>query len=692
MYGPKGVYIENYKKLSAEVRREKETAANRVITHYYDILTYNEGGLYTKLRMLVNPKTGMLEDRLIIIDEVHDFISRMSNITNQSRRIYYFLMDHVSNCKFLGLSGSPILNSAYELAVLFNIFRGRMNNTLPLFPESADEFNDRFVNYLDSSVLNQQLFQRRISGLVSYYNIGSSDFSQMPEKIVMPTNEILMSDYQYKLYLSERYSESKKEQSRNKTVEVGSSFRTYSRMVCNFVFPEEISRPKPISARDFRSFERFKDREIKHADIVEDVKDDVDPTNLDTLDEPDPNESTFNSNKTTSNSEAPAESEADVNFNELTKKQRQMTYTKMLDSAYDYLVQNQKTIFSKAELLKYSPKMAKILENIANSPGNQGMKYIYTEFRILEGIRILSLALEHVLHYEKIDFSQIKSFADLKKLGKKKRYGVISSEEDRPQRKLLIQISKESENDHGEYLDVIMGTSASSQGINLQGITQVHIMEPYWNMVRNNQVIGRAVRINSHTHLPEDERKVYIYTYRMVLTREQQMDISSKLDSSKESSSTEEYVHRLAMQKEAINNKFSYLMKSGSVDCNLNYLVNIQSDPNLVCLDVPEAAGPYLYYPDINQDPTDYEYIKNIKYETFVPAKKMINDTLYGYKAHINGKPILTQITYRGRIYPNAICLYDYDMLVNNIEIVRKFYVLDLNKLIDKAEITSQLQ
>ena len=87
--------------------------------------------------------------------------------------------------------------------------------------------------------------------------------------------------------------------------------------------------------------------------------------------------------------------------------------------------------------------------------------------------------------------------------------------------KLLIQISKESENDHGEYLDVIMGTSASSQGINLQGITQVHIMEPYWHPVRIEQVIGRARRICSHQGLEEQYRTVEVFIYLMVFTQEQ---------------------------------------------------------------------------------------------------------------------------------------------------------------------------
>lgn len=535
--------------------------------------------------------------------------------------------------------------------------------------------------------MNQQLFMRRISGLSSHY-IGRTDLSEMPDKVMMPPDEIEMSDHQYMLYQSERYSESKKEQqtskkgsNQNSGEVTGSAFRTYSRMVSNFAFPEEISRPKPISSRDFKSFDRFSKIEIKHKDLLDDIEDDkVDPKSLDILPSDDPE-----SDKTSKDEEDQSfQPKGDI---VLTKKQRQVTYIKMLDAAYDYLVKHQKDVFSDEGLKKYSPKILKIIEHMTKSPGNQGLIYIYTEYRILEGVRIMGEALIANQGYERIDLSKYKSFDDIRKDGPKKRYGVISSEENENQRKLLMELSKHPENAHGEYLKVIMGTSASSQGINLKGVTQVHIMEPYWNLVRNNQVIGRAIRMRSHNHLPKEEREVFVYSYRMKLTLPQQEDIINKLDNPKEATSTEEYVHRLAVAKDAITSKFLRMNRSAAVDCNLNYLINVTRDHSLVCMDVPEDAGKYMYYPDINQDPSDYEYAKSIKYENFVPAKKMVDGNLYGFKAYQNGQPVLTQITYQGKTFPQVIVMYDYDLLVNNIEVKRKYYILGLNKLIDAIEV-----
>ena len=56
-------------------------------------------------------------------------------------------------------------------------------------------------------------------------------------------------------------------------------------------------------------------------------------------------------------------------------------------------------------------------------------------------------------------------------------------------------------------------TSAGAEGLSLKAVRSVHIMEPYWNTVRTQQVKGRAVRICSHMDLPEKDQNVSIYTY-----------------------------------------------------------------------------------------------------------------------------------------------------------------------------------
>ena len=62
-----------------------------------------------------------------------------------------------------------------------------------------------------------------------------------------------------------------------------------------------------------------------------------------------------------------------------------------------------------------------------------------------------------------------------------------------------------------------MITASGAEGINLKNTRYVHIMEPYWHMVRLNQVIGRARRLCSHQDLPEELRTVQVFLYISVI-------------------------------------------------------------------------------------------------------------------------------------------------------------------------------
>jgi superfamily II DNA or RNA helicase len=703
-----GVGIENYKNLSDTDRMAKEKVARKAIAYYYDILTYNEKGIYDKLKALINPETGYLENRLVIIDEIHNLVSRMAKVTNISRQVYHFLMERLNNCKLLFLSGTPLLNNAYELGILFNVLRGRFMTkvgTFPLFPENDEDFNEKFVNIYDKSVTNSQMFKRRINGLVSYY-AGTTDRKGMPEEIKNPTQMLPMSNHQFKLYMQERFNETRKERkgkvgtTKNVDESTGSAFRTYSRMVCNFSFPDGIPRPKPISARDFKTYEKYQDIRLDPSQLdLEDVIDEIDPSQLESFSKrsKDKDQSKDQSkDKDKEKSKNPTDilddedDDTDLLSGEertLSKKQREETYAKLLTQALINLEAMKSHIFSPEALATYSPKMLAIMTNILTAPGKDGLVYIYTEFRILEGVRIMGSILQYN-GFEKINYTGINSFDDFKAKNAPGvlRYGIISSEEDSKQRRLILEIFNHPENAHGEWLKVIMGTSASSEGIDLMRTSQIHIMEPYWNMVRNSQVIGRGVRFGSHLDLPIEEQKVYIYSYQMVLTDEQSKQIIEFLDNPKEKMSTDQHIHNLALMKDQINSQFLKMIKESSVDCALNYMVNIKKDPDLRCINLPTEANKYMYLPDINMDPEDQVYLKNLKYEDYKISMLTIEKEKYGYKVNsANGRPIMDPpyITYQGKIYHQIITLYDPNLLENGIEVKRKYYVVGTKILID---------
>jgi len=64
---------------------------------------------------------------------------------------------------------------------------------------------------------------------------------------------------------------------------------------------------------------------------------------------------------------------------------------------------------------------------------------------------------------------------------------------------------------NADQVDVLLFTAAGSEGINLIGTRHVVVLEPHWNKTRTSQAYHRAYRINSHIHLPEDDRNVTVH-------------------------------------------------------------------------------------------------------------------------------------------------------------------------------------
>ena len=83
------------------------------------------------------------------------------------------------------------------------------------------------------------------------------------------------------------------------------------------------------------------------------------------------------------------------------------------------------------------------------------------------------------------------------------KYGVISGET-----KDRSQVVKDF---NDGIIKVLVITQAGSTGIDLKGVQNVIVLDPVWNPATLDQIIGRAVRNKSHTHLPKEKQKVKIH-------------------------------------------------------------------------------------------------------------------------------------------------------------------------------------
>ena len=173
-----------------------------------------------------------------------------------------------------------------------------------------------------------------------------------------------------------------------------------------------------------------------------------------------------------------------------------------------------------------------MLENIQKSPG---LVFVYSNFRTLEGVEIFSKIL---------DFNGFSKYGTTNNLPK---YAIYSGTEDEKDKKETLRLFTSDENKHGKFIKIILATAAGAEGLDLKNIRQIHIMEPYWNQMRIEQVIGRGVRRGSHLALPPNERNVEVYRYFSVFSKQNSMLTKDKL-------STDEHIEQISVKKQQIIN------------------------------------------------------------------------------------------------------------------------------------------
>ena len=119
----------NFEALSSQEKASLDLQLDEMIRYKYQFINYN-GLRMAHLRGLTHNNTiNPFDDAVVIIDEAHNFVSRIVNKLSKkdtiSGRLYEYLMD-AKNVKIILLTGTPIINYPNEIAILFNILRGKI--------------------------------------------------------------------------------------------------------------------------------------------------------------------------------------------------------------------------------------------------------------------------------------------------------------------------------------------------------------------------------------------------------------------------------------------------------------------------------------------------------------------------------------------------------------------------------------
>ena len=570
----------------------------------------------------------------------------------------------------LSVSGDmPQLSDTEFERMVLTTLKGRGINVVPgsirietykALPDSLDAFRSYFIDAQSGNVKNIRMFQRRILGLASYFRSAQEQLMPAYDKAThFRVIEIPMSTHQFAAYEEARKAERTLEKNSKTKKRLGasakpkgtsgaggvggddiyedavSSYRIFSRLFCNFVFPTEITRPLP-----------------KEGENVEGaIKEGVNEEDVDAL----------NAAERVDNMNG---EHAGDDIEEIVKEIEEKTdssYDKRIASALMRIRSGMARYLTKApqgELQTYSPKFLAMLENITE-PQHYGLHLVYSQFRTIEGIGIFSMVLE-ANGFARFKIRKNDSDGWVLDISEseqgKPMYALYTGKESDEEREIIRNVfnstwdyipvtlkqqlvPKSANNFMGEIVKVLMITASGAEGINLRNVRYVHIMEPYWQPVRIEQVIGRARRICSHNDLKDEKlRSVYVMMYIMRFTPEQMTDDASlelrlndvsKLNPQKPIT-TDQALFEISTIKEEINQQLLLAIKEASIDCAIHRDKN--SKEKLKCFTFGSVmSNKFAYPPSVDNEESDTSAARNVKQTTL----KLIEIT-----ASVNGKPV----------------------------------------------------
>ena len=109
----------NYDDLTMTNRNKLDNQINHMVNKKFTFL-HSDG------RFLNKVKDGDFDNKVIIVDEIHN-IGNTMNTKSISAAKYYKLFMEAQNTKYIFLSGTPIINQIIEISKIYNILRGYMN-------------------------------------------------------------------------------------------------------------------------------------------------------------------------------------------------------------------------------------------------------------------------------------------------------------------------------------------------------------------------------------------------------------------------------------------------------------------------------------------------------------------------------------------------------------------------------------
>ena len=599
-----------------------------------------------------------------------------------------------------------ILSKTYNVAE--RSIQLRLNKALPDGSVKAEEnkFMETFIDVQSGDLKNVDLFQRRILGLTSYFRSAQEgllpNFVLTTDKQVYHIEKAEMSEHQFGIYAKIRAEEADQEKRNTRKramvgtgdelFKIASTYRIFSRAACNFVFPDGIDRPVPTHGED-------KEVDEMSVDVVPKEARQIENSYLgfgEDKEDHDEEQDKVGAASVTPRLQGVGVDEMAKMEDEATETANDNDYMRRIEQALAAVdakdpVTNESVYLNEGALLDLSPKLLKVLNNLKDE-NNRGLHLIYSHFRTIEGIGILRLILlangfaefklRKTLTNQPLPIETTGEGQETEEM-ERYQWNIVEDEDpknrDKPkfvlytgtesfeEREIILNIyngkweyvpkniraqleaeqadkKNANKNMYGDVINAIMITSSGAEGINLTNTRFVHIVEPYWHMVRIDQVIGRARRICSHKDMPQELQTVKVFLYVTTLNEKQQTDEGnielrnrdvSRIDR-QTPITTDESLYETASLKNRINNQILYAVKQTAMDCKLYSGLSKTDEEPVVCYNFGEiTSNNFGSIPAFEQDAELKEDLNVAKTKAAIKKVK-IGDQQYAYNTATN--------------------------------------------------------
>ena len=569
---PKSLH-ENFRK---EIRKYSQLTKTEDSTDNYSFVSSNASNVLRQLSNRNKTKEDIkfektldmeneidLEGTLVIVDEAQNFFNGIAHKSANAMGMYRAIIE-AKNVKIIFLSGTPIVNEPFEIVPIFNMLYGGR-----LLPEAPVDFYNLYVDMEKGMIRNKEKLKNRIFGLVSYtgdwWRTGGITTKEtevrenFPDQLSTIVEHVKMSIEQFAIYSSARDAEKNSNRDGKPSNGIaGSSYRTASRQLSNFLIPE-VAKTKNMETKKY----------IKHIE-------------------------------------------------------------KITDEHFE-------------QLHIYSPKMKKMIKNINK---HEGLNVVYSSFVSGEGLRIFSKVLDYNgwkafdPYWDGNAGEQSKHSEQSKRSEHKEplKYAIISGDVPSDDRDAIISKFISDENKNGEVIKLLMISSVGAEGLDLRNVRSVHIMEPYWNYGRIEQIIARAVRYRSHESLPESKRNVQPYIYlsdypvNYVFKPTKKEPLGEK--------TTDVYLYKRSIKNKQLIDKMYAVMIEASIDCSIHAKTAPPAIRQRIKCLMCNPTNEMLFHHDIRTDMKIGNPCTDITSSTIRAEEIIYQDKSYYYKINDNGLSI----------------------------------------------------